>query len=88
MIDLGLASSFTAAFVNNFAGGVLSNADDALIAGFESGSAYFNIHSDRFPAGEIRGFLQVSQVPEPSSLALLAGPLLAAVLSARRRKQA
>ncbi len=88
LIDLGLASSFTAAFVNNFAGGVLSNADDALIAGFDAGSAYFNIHSDRFPAGEIRGFLQVSQVPEPSSLALLAGPLLAAVLSARRRKQA
>ena len=69
LIDLDLASSFTAAFVTNFAGGVLANADDALIAGFESGKAYFNIHSDRFPGGEIRGFLQVSEVPEPSSLA-------------------
>jgi hypothetical protein len=63
LIDLDFASSFTAAFVTNFAGGVLANADDALIAGFESGRSYFNIHTDRFPGGEIRGFLQVSGGP-------------------------
>jgi hypothetical protein len=73
VVDMDDASTFTAAFVTNFAGGVLANADDALIAGFNSGRAYFNIHSTQFPGGEIRGFLQV---PEPASLGLVALALL------------
>lgn len=68
LIDLTLATSYTAAFINNFAGGLLANAEGALIAGFDDGKAYLNIHSDRFPAGEIRGFLQ--QVPEPGTIFL------------------
>ncbi|WP_368857358.1 CHRD domain-containing protein [Thauera sp. 2A1] len=35
-----------------------------------TGSVDFNIHTTAFPAGEIRGFLQRSTVPEPGCLAL------------------
>lgn len=68
-IDLTDSTSYTAAFVNNFGGGAVAGAEAALIAGFDAERAYFNIHTNLFPAGEIRGFL--SAVPEPASLALL-----------------
>ena len=68
VIDLDIPTSFTSGFINNFAGGIAANADAALIAGIESGRAYFNIHTNLFPGGEIRGFLQV---PEPTTIALL-----------------
>jgi hypothetical protein len=64
---LGLAS-YNPVFVTAN-GGTAASAEAALLAGMLEGRAYFNIHTNVFPGGEIRGFLNV--VPEPSSLALL-----------------
>lgn len=67
-IDLTDLASYTGNFVNLFGGGTKEGAEAALIAGFDDGLAYFNIHTQIFPGGEIRGFL--SAVPEPATLAL------------------
>lgn len=69
LLDLTSASTFTSGFITNFAAGDPLAAEAALIAGFDLGRAYFNIHTNAFPAGEIRGFL--ARVPEPGTLALI-----------------
>lgn len=68
LFDLTLASSFNPAFVD-LAGGTVAGAQAALAAGLEAGQAYLNVHSQLFPAGEIRGFFNA--LPEPATLALL-----------------
>lgn len=53
----------------------------ALKSNLDNNQGYFNIHTDPFPGGEIRG--QIAPVPEPGTLAALG---LGAVALLRRRR--
>jgi hypothetical protein len=67
-LDLTLSSSWNPSYVTAN-GGTTSGAESALAAALAQGRSYWNIHSQAFPGGEIRGF--IVPVPEPSSLALM-----------------
>lgn len=65
-------SSYNPAFLNNAMNmGSAANASMTLFNGIVAGQAYLNIHTSQNTGGEIRGFL--AQVPEPGTLALVAG---------------
>ena len=81
--DLTVASSYNPAFITA-SGGTISDALNALLFAAEDGKAYFNIHTDAFPSGEIRGFL--TAVPEPSSMCLLGVAGVGFVLVQIRRR--
>ncbi|MEX2208056.1 MAG: CHRD domain-containing protein [Myxococcota bacterium] len=83
ILDLALNGTYTAGFLT-VGGGTAAGAEAALFAGMNSGTAYLNIHSDLYPAGEIRGFLAL--VPEPGTSILLLGT--GALLAFARRRSA
>jgi hypothetical protein len=68
IFDLGDTSTYRTDFINAN-GGTPSGARDALIASFDAGTTYLNIHTTTFPSGEIRAFAVSAVVPEPMTLA-------------------
>lgn len=83
--DMGLASVYSNAFRNN-SGGTANGARDALLAAFDNGFAYMNIHTDAFPGGEIRA--QIAPIPEPSTWLMMALGLAGVAAGARRKSAA
>ncbi|MGZ8241091.1 MAG: CHRD domain-containing protein [Methylobacter sp.] len=79
--DMSSASSYNPSFLTMH--GSPSQAFDALTDGLNAGTAYLNIHSSNFPAGEIRGFLQ--PVPIPAAFWLM-GSAIAVLMSFSLRR--
>lgn len=83
-IPLYETTSYDPAFLQSH-GGTPQGAASALLDAIAANEAYVNIHTSRFPNGEIRGFLVAAPVPEPGSWAML-GAGLAGLAWMRRRR--
>jgi len=84
VLNLNSASAYNPAFVT--AQGSLANAEASFIAGLIAGETYFNIHTNAFPGGEIRGFVTAA-APEPMTTSLLLLGLAAAGFVSKRRRR-
>ena len=84
--DLSAAASYNPNFITAN-GGTVAGAEAALIAAFNDGKAYLNIHTaPNFGGGEIRGFIR--PVPDRSVTGLLMVPALIALFGVAQRRRA
>ncbi|WP_292044435.1 CHRD domain-containing protein [Massilia sp. UBA6681] len=83
-LDLGDPAVFDPAFLESF-GGTASGAGSALLDAMNANQAYLNIHTTRYPNGEIRGFVVAAPIPEPATWGMLGIGLAGLALMARRR---
>ncbi len=85
VFDLTAASSWNPSFITAN-GGNTAGAEAAFATSLNNGFAYFNIHTNVFPGGEIRGVLAgPSSVPESGASVFLAVPILLGLFGAARR---
>ena len=82
--DLSDAAVFDPAFLAAF-GGTAATAGLALIDAINDNTAYLNIHTTEFAAGEIRGFLVAAPIPEPATWGMLGLGLASLGMLKRRR---
>jgi hypothetical protein len=82
VLDLTDPASWNPDFV--MAQGGVAQAEAAFAAALDTGRTYWNVHTDAFPLGEIRGFPE--PVPAPGVAGLLALGLSAFVARARDRR--
>ncbi|MFC5461963.1 CHRD domain-containing protein [Massilia niabensis] len=85
--DLTDPATYDPRFLAAF-GGTAASASAALIDAIDDHTAYLNIHTTLYPAGEIRGWLVAAPIPEPATWGMLGVGLAGLGMVARRRAKA
>jgi hypothetical protein len=85
--DLTLAATYTNGF-RTANGGTAASARTAFINGLFGGRAYYNVHTARYPGGEIRG--QLAAVPETATWGMMIAGfgIVGGAMRLRRRRAA